>query len=189
MATGQLYYNVRMADGSLKSSDGVTESNFFGSNIVSLANVSRFTRIGIQAPPGTKVVLNQTRTIMIGRTGIYELEANITSLVVIRLVNYNHLTDEENADKRAGLLAMIAAENTWHEYLMGLTIPNEGEPWTIDDDALVDAERAYQTTYQGNTDPVTAHALYMTGYNGIYEQDADKPYVDVENVIIDYQYE
>ena len=188
MATGQLYYRVRMSDGSLQSSSGVTDDNFFGkdNNLVSLAGATRFTKLGVQAPPGTKIVLNNTRTIMIGRTGIYEIEAEITNMYIIRLVNYVAKTEEEIDSKREGLIGMISAVDTWYNYLHSIEgqIPPEGDyNWTINDDVVVDTEKTYETNYQAALD------TYMTGYNGIYEQSTEKPFVDVENIIIDYQYE
>lgn len=188
MATGQLYYQVRMSDGSLQNSSGVTEDNFFGkdNNLVSLVGATRFTKLGVQAPPGTKIVLNNTRTIMIGRTGIYEIEAEITNMYIIRLVNYVAKTNEEIDAKRTGLKAMISAVDTWYEYLHSIEgqIPEEGDyNWTINDDNVVDNEKTYQANYD------TALGMYMTGYNGIYEKSKTKPYVDVENIIIDFQYE
>jgi hypothetical protein len=54
--------------------------------------------VGIQAPSGTKVVLNEDKTILIGRTGIYELDEDIsiTSLYFIKPKVY--IIDQEATD-------------------------------------------------------------------------------------------
>lgn len=64
--------------------------NIFSGNLVDRYRSKEFSKLGIQAPPGTKVVLNETKNITIGRTGIYELDENIiiTSLVFLRPKKY-----------------------------------------------------------------------------------------------------
>ena len=190
MATGQLYYKVRFADdpNNPRSSAGITENNFFGkdNNIVQRAGVDHFTRVGIQAPPGTKIVFNGARTIMIGRTGVYEIEANINSMYIERLVNYVHKTDEERTLKTNGINAMKAAEQSWNTYLQAAVIPaldaSDAE-WQAFDAAFVARENTYSDAYSAGL------KTYLQGLNGIYKQDQTKPYVDIDNVIIDYQYE
>ena len=64
MATvGQVYYNVIDHDsgGILAPMTGI---NIF-QNIVSAYGANQFTKLGIQAPPGTRVVLNDNKTIVL----------------------------------------------------------------------------------------------------------------------------
>lgn len=190
MATGQLYYKVRFADdpNNPKSSNGITESNFFGkeNNIVERAQANYFTKVGIQAPPGTKIVFNNSRTIMVGRTGVYEIEATINHMYIVRLVNYIHQTSNERTLKIQGIDAMQEAEKSWNTYLQGLTVPAidaSDTEWTEFDKAFVARQATYDAAYNNGL------KTYLQGLNGIYEQDKTNPYVDVENIIIDYQYE
>lgn len=191
MAVGQLYYKVRFADdpNTPRSSSGITEDNFFGknNNIVKRAgDIDHFTKVGIQAPPGTKVIFNQTRTIMIGRTGIYEIEANIEHMYIERLVNYDHKIAEERELKRQGIEEMKAAETAWNTYLSSATPPAidaSAAAWTAFDEAFTTQENIYNTNFSAGL------AKYYQGLNGRYERNPIKPYVDIENIIIDYQYE
>lgn len=46
-------------------------------NLVSHYNGQGFTKIGIQAAPGTQFILNKTKGMIVGRNGIYELDDDI----------------------------------------------------------------------------------------------------------------
>ena len=59
-----------------------TSENLFGPYITRSGNgIEKF---GIQAAPGTKFIINETVSIEVGKTGIYELDnkVNITSLKI-----------------------------------------------------------------------------------------------------------
>lgn len=62
--------------------------NIFDFNIVNRFN--NFSKLSIQAPFGTKFVLNEIKNITVGKTGIYELDESIlvTSLKFLRLKQY-----------------------------------------------------------------------------------------------------
>lgn len=62
--------------------------NIFDFNIVSRFN--NFSKLSVQAPFGTKFVLNEIKNITVGKTGIYELDENIlvTSLKFLRPKQY-----------------------------------------------------------------------------------------------------
>ena len=75
---GQVYYRVfNNITNEYDSSTNV----FFGVNLV---EGKQIVKLGIQAPAGTVVVLNDNKNIVIGRSGIYELNDDdiiITSVV------------------------------------------------------------------------------------------------------------
>ena len=70
---GQVYYNVLDTSSGEYISSGI---DIF-SNIITAYGATEVTKVGIQATSGTRVVMNETRTIMIGRTAIYDLDDNL----------------------------------------------------------------------------------------------------------------
>ena len=187
---GQVYYNVLDTSSGEYISSGI---DIF-SNIITAYGATEITKVGIQAPPGTRVVMNESRTIMIGRTGVYELDDNITitSLYFVRPRKY---VKDEYATQQAlaqGTTGMTAADNARAQaleqfYTQYPTPPEEGaenyqEYW--------DAYNAIQTTY------ITAYEealnLYNQGVNGVYvlpnpsNPDAPENFQDLYNVIIDF---
>jgi len=120
MATvGQIVYNLQdyhtsgglistsnSGSGIISSTDGGYSSgkiNLFSSSsdLVSRYTSTGFTKVGIQAPAGTKVMLNGNKEILIGRTGIYEVDDDITitSMYFIRPKKYVK-DDEATEEKR-----------------------------------------------------------------------------------------
>jgi len=115
---------------------------------------------------------------MIGRTGVFEIEAEITNMYIIRLTNYDNKPDEELADKREGFEIMKSAVETWYNYLLNPTRVQPPDPdWPIDDNALIEAKTIFENDYNRGS------GKYMVGYNGIYEPNG---FVNINNVIIDY---
>lgn len=159
---------------------------------------ARFTRIGIQAPPGTKVVLNKTHSIMIGRTGIFELEADISSMYFLKTRQYTEDDDAMIRARRNGARHMKAAEEQRDLVLAAITTPEPTDnPGGADDDynkqksdypywrAYMKVEDDFHDVGYPNveievlddndevtTEPVMSYdkakALYMTGINGIF---------------------
>lgn len=92
---GQIYYRI----------SGVGSSGIdLYTDVLAQVGASQFTKVGVQAPPGTQMVLNQLKQIMIGRTGIYELDEDIaiTELYFIRPQNYIRDEAAEEAAKIEG---------------------------------------------------------------------------------------
>ena len=73
-------------------------------DIVKASSAKQFTKVGIQAPPGAQVVMNESKTIMIGRTGIYELDEDIaiTSMRFVRPTIYIKDDEESESKKQEG---------------------------------------------------------------------------------------
>ena len=103
-AIGQIYYRVvdtsSTGDGKHDISSGIDIYN----DIVNASSAKQFTKVGIQAPPGAQVVMNASKTIMIGRTGIYELDEDIviTSMKFVRPTVYIKDEKESESKKQEG---------------------------------------------------------------------------------------
>lgn len=191
---GQVYYNVIDNNSGSYVSSG---QNIF-SDIIAQVGASQFNKVGVQAPAGTKIVMNESKTIMVGRTGIYELDDDIaiTNMYFIRPRKYEK---DEEASQQAieqGTEGMQAADKKRADDLEQFYKENPVMP---DPDTDPEGYRAYwdsynniQTTYIEAYQ--TALSLYSQGVNGIYvlpnpdNIDAPENYQDLYNVIIDFIY-
>lgn len=191
---GQVYYNVIDNNSGSYVSSG---QNIF-SDIIAQVGASQFNKVGVQAPAGTKIVMNESKTIMVGRTGIYELDDDIaiTNMYFIRPRKYEK---DEEASQQAieqGTEGMQAADKKRADDLEQFYKENPVMP---DSDTDPEGYRAYwdsynniQTTYIEAYQ--TALSLYNQGVNGIYvlpnpdNIDAPENYQDLYNVIIDFIY-
>lgn len=191
---GQIYYNVIDNNSGSYVSSG---QNIF-SDIIAQVGASQFNKVGVQAPAGTKIVMNESKTIMVGRTGIYELDDDIaiTNMYFIRPRKYEK---DEEASQQAieqGTEGMQAADKKRADDLEQFYKENPVMP---DPDTDPEGYRAYwdsynniQTTYIEAYQ--TALSLYNQGVNGIYvlpnpdNIDAPENYQDLYNVIIDFIY-
>lgn len=191
---GQVYYNVIDNNSGSYVSSG---QNIF-SDIIAQVGASQFNKVGVQAPAGTKIVMNESKTIMVGRTGIYELDDDIaiTNMYFIRPKKYEK---DEEASQQAieqGTEGMQAADKKRADDLEQFYKENPVMP---DPDTDPEGYRAYwdsynniQTTYIEAYQ--TALSLYNQGVNGIYvlpnpdNIDAPENYQDLYNVIIDFIY-
>lgn len=191
---GQVYYNVIDNNSGSYVSSG---QNIF-SDIIAQVGASQFNKVGVQAPAGTKIIMNESKTIMVGRTGIYELDDDIaiTNMYFIRPRKYEK---DEEASQQAieqGTEGMQAADKKRADDLEQFYKENPVMP---DPDTDPEGYRAYwdsynniQTTYIEAYQ--TALSLYNQGVNGIYvlpnpdNIDAPENYQDLYNVIIDFIY-
>lgn len=173
MAIGQICYNI------LTSSSGTVTipagTNIYN-NIVP-AN-STITKLSITAQPGVKALINGSKEIMIGRTGVYEVEGvEITSLKIIQPVEQNV---DEVASRNARMTGIAGIKNA----LVALAAIDLGS-----DDGSQKNDETKSKVGQIKSlaaDLTTNCNNYVNGYNGIYE-DGDP--IDLMNVIIDYIYE
>lgn len=185
---GQIVYRVVDAynPGSRYSTPGC---NIY-SNIVSQLNHKAFTKVGIQAPPGTQVVLSQSkkeqetdrdqsRTIIIGRTGIYELDDDIqiASLYFVRPKIYEKDVELSKSMLENGQTDILAAEKERKERVAAIT-DDEGK--ITDYEAYNQIEEEYEVKYE------KALSEYYQGYNGIYK--ANPTQGDLYDVIVDFIY-
>ena len=196
MATvGQIYYNVidNNSGSYIKSGEDIF------TDIVNQIGASQFNKVGIQASPGTQIVMNNAKTIMVGRTGIYELDDDIaiTAMYFVRPRKYEK--DEEASAEaiEQGVARMQAAEDVRERALEQFYVDNPVIPDRETDpegyqaywDAYNNIQMTYIAAYQ------EALNLYNSGINGIYvlpnpgDVDAPENYQDLYNVIIDFIYE
>lgn len=194
-AVGQVYYNV-LDNNTGGYSSSSTNLNIY-SDLVAGYGAKQFNKLGIQAPPGTKVVMNGNKTIMVGRTGIYELDEDIsiTSIYFVRPAKY---IKDENASAEAiaaGTQGMINANNVRQSELNQLhqdypniptdqNNPNYKPYW----DRYNAIQAKYIEAYQ------EALSQFNTGSNGIYvlpnpsNPNAPENFQDLYNVIVDFIY-
>lgn len=191
---GQVYYNVIDNNSGSYVSSG---QNIF-SDIIAQVGASQFNKVGVQAPAGTKIVMNESKTIMVGRTGIYELDDDIaiTNMYFIRPRKYEK---DEEASQQAieqGTEGMQAADKKRADDLKQFYKENPVMP---DPDTDPEGYRAYWDSYNNiQTTYIEAYqialSLYNQGVNGIYvlpnpdNIDAPENYQDLYNVIIDFIY-
>lgn len=173
----------------IMNADGTTSvnGNYEASRIDITKNIvegSGYTKVGIQAPPGTRAVLNTTKTILIGRTGIYELEEDIliSSLYFIKPKNYILDTDATQRALDNGIAGFSAAEANRSSRLADLSRQlstgaiTQDQYWKL------------YTEVQAEYDEAYAQALseYNLGINGVYKLDENQIDADLYNIIVDY---
>jgi len=164
--------------------------DIFTNDLVKKFNASNFLKLGIQAPPGTKVTLNSNKIIMIGRTGVYELDEDIkvTGLKFEHPKKYVVDTAATEASLNEGISGFEKAERDRKLALANL------------DDRYADKDKdsAYWAEYtriqnEYNRVYAEAQSKYIAGINGIYvlpstlNPDADD-YEELYNVIVDFLY-
>lgn len=201
MATvGQIYYNV--ID---KRTRSCTSS---GTDIFNdIVKGRTFTKVGIQAQPGTKVVMGtdntgtNNKTIMIGITGTYELDDDIAikSMKFIRPLKYELKVDESNQAMKDGAQMIKKAEDD-REAALQTALANYG----VGGVPPSDPSQSTFTLYWNEFNRIQTQFLedynkgldkYQSGINGIYklphEDMLEHPdnYDDLYNVIIDFIYE
>lgn len=189
MATiGQFYYRVIVAsdDKYYLTSDECTPKSFgddgqildgIYSNIVPLG--TSWKKIGIQAPPGTQVVFGEgetAKTILIGRTGLYELDEDgitVSAITFIQPVNYV-LDGSATAEALINGLEKIAEQS---QIIQDLSDSLEKASTEESKKIIIDNLAIASTKLE------EAIALYQSGLRGIYKKEG---YDDLENVIVDY---
>lgn len=186
-AIGQIYYRVvdtsSTGDGKHYISSGIDIYN----DIVSASSAKQFTKVGIQAPPGAQVVMNASKTIMIGRTGIYELDEDIviTSMKFVRPTVYIKDEKESESKKQKGEKIIKEAKVALEAAIAAL-----GEEPT---DPTSDAYKTYWNGYnEANETYITAFqkgsVILNQGLNGVYKE--DKTVIgELDNVIVDFIYD
>lgn len=173
---GQISYRVIGGDGNPVQSP----SYDIFSDLVSAYGASHFYKLGVQAPPGSKMVVNKNKEIIVGRTGIYELDDDIPpieNLYFERPIKWKPNLGETERLKAEGKAALDRAEAWRQEQLKGLDKDSE-DYW----DKYIDIDKKFREL----PDYVNGTNNYKKGVNGVYEQDG---YDDIDNVIIDFIYE
>lgn len=172
-------------------------------NIVSQVGKGNFSKLGIQAPAGTQFYINDTNSpIMIGRTGIYELDEDVNVSLLQFKAPINYILDEAATQQALenGINQTSAAEAFYNTYF---TMINNKTQCPDNFDANDNKTTSYWKDYnvianggtlsngtnlpKGYTEQMEgAQALLIRGINGIYSEDGVK---EIDNVIIDFLYE
>lgn len=211
MATiGQVYYNVIDQRTRSCSSNGPgifkegTEKELVGR-----CGANSFTKLGVQAKPGTRMVLNNNKTIMIGQTGTYEIEdVTITSLYFERPLKYSLDIDASDSAISNGLAKIKEAEAELEEKVKvqttdGITTISVkvNDTWMQEPDKSdEDNFKFFWNTYSAAQGAFIEKYneglnLFQTGENGIYKLPnpdnlkAPENYDDLYDVIVDFIYE
>lgn len=179
--------------------DGLEDNMDKQGGIFQRLSISSVTKLGIQAPPGTKFYFNVTKpeneekqqeidslSIMIGRTGVYELDdgINISDLWFERPKLY---ALDESASEDAinqGRALMEAAKDQFKQDCDSIApLLNTA----TDSKSQKDYWQRYQEFHKNYVDSYnSARELYIRGMAGIYKQATGLP--DLHNVIIDFVY-
>lgn len=135
----------------------------------------KWNKIGIQADPGTYFYLGDKK-IMMGRTGIYELDEDIEigSLKFVRPIKYTLNYEDTQRALEEGKQAMQAAETARQTALNQLSTDDE-DYWL----KYAEIYKTYKTAMEN------ANVKLIKGINGIYNVD-ESAEIDLYNVIIDY---
>lgn len=203
---GQIIYNLKDANsGGLTSTSNsdVTQTissvdnptydtdkiDIFNTNIVSRFGGSGFIKLGVQAEPGTRVILNKNKVILIGKTGIYELDdILITDMQFDRPKKYELKEQETQTALAEGMEGMGQAEEARDAALAALTLE---EPTLSDEDywkKYTKIQETYDAAYQ------KALVQFNTGLNGVYgppnpaEPNAPENFDELYNIIVDFIY-
>lgn len=160
-------------------------------------------KLGIQAPSGTKVHLNSgsqsdEQIIMIGRTGMYELDENISITDIYFERPRNYILDKEATTTQLSLgkKNMQAAEKEREDKInllnSGKDPYNEGQTIVKDSEEYWACYITINDNFQKAYD--TAKGQYNIGVTGIYKlpnkdnPNAEENYKELYNIIIDFEY-
>lgn len=208
MAVGQVYYNVldKSASGTKVVSSGI---DIFNDIIPAIKDAEHFSKVGIQATPGTIVNMKTDNgdwiEIMIGISGIYELDENIKiiGLKFNRPPKYEYDESASIENQKNGAQIMNQAHNDRDKAIeqllnnYGVNNAQGGREAPTDPssstfraywDGFVDIQTTFLEKYNEGL------AAYQSGINGIYtlpnKSNLEDPenYGDLYNVIIDFIY-
>ena len=205
MAIGQIVYNLEdyMGTGGLvstaRNNTRVTSFNnndyenqridIFHSNILEGLDVSK---LGIQAPPGTKFFLNGSKgdssskgqEIVVGRTGVYELDDGIaiTSLIFDRPKKFTIDIQATNEAITNGINQMEDAKIKFDNAYKALKLSYDAANTTITNKEFWENYDILHDEYLIEYN--AARAKYIQGVAGIYVQNHLSE--DLYNIIIDY---
>ena len=166
-------------------------------DIISQFKKGNFNKLGIQAPPGTKFYINSsTSPIMVGRTGIYELDEsiNVISLKFEAPKNYELNEGKTQEHLVEGINQTKAAKNFYDTYMAKIA----GLSGNTDSQGNYTSQywKDYNVIYQGGTlsngenievgysaQMEGAYNSMIQGINGVYDEKGVK---EINNVIIDF---
>ena len=187
MAVGQIVYNLYNfgeAEHPI-TTEGIDIMN----NKNLLANFGNAVKLGIQCEPGERWTIetssgNEPKEIMVGRSGVYELDNDI----IVSLLKYNprkgYILNEEKTNEaiNKGLLGLNAAEDERTRSLkeFGIDMSDTNNLTQDQVNEYNNIQNKFQQAYK------IAYATYIRGVNGIYEESEEN--IKPKNIIIDFVY-
>ena len=140
-------------------------------------------KMGIQAPSGTRFMINDDREILVGRTGVYELDENIIVTKLSFIQPKNYIYDKETSDQllNKGKEEIDAAELARKDAMEELD-PDAADYY----EKYQEIQEIYAAAYE------KALSKYNRGINGVYtlpdpdNENNELNYKKLYNIIIDY---
>lgn len=195
---GQITYNVDYINNDNQISKEILMTGIIGEEAKGcpIPEGNIITKLGIQAQPGTKVILglgnNSEVPIIIGRSGIYELDdrISITQLKIEPTPIYKF--DEEAT--RAAQDAALEQFNQIEDQPLNVDKKNTEPGWGNEQEKVKKWVESYQ---KNNSTFNEGYPKYLQGLYGIYtpitekdEEGKETPKTeDIYNLIIDYIYQ
>lgn len=168
--------------------------DIFDSNVLEPYSGTLIKKIGIQGPPGTKFIIGDSNTqdsgdhtIMIGRTGVYELNDDIIikKLQFVRPITYRIDETASKSLTTTGLAQMTEARDEFLANVEGIAYEGNVPPYSETNSEYWDQYQQYHKQYVAKYR--NGLALYLKGKAGIYTEDGSSN--DLYNIIIDFTYE
>lgn len=180
LKVGQYYYNLETYPDMESNVElfAMVNGQWEAQELVGINAGEIWYKVGIQAPAGTQAVIDG-QTIMVGRSGIYELDDGIAinSLKFVQPVKY--VRDDETSDRY--IAEGIAGMNDAQTIIKEIYYDENGDPKDLgsitDEDLKVGNEAcvAYNEAYK----------MYLSGKNGVYTKGE---VTDLKNIVIDFTY-
>lgn len=182
-SVGQIVYNLQTQAGVVSSSQTSWQTQTTNPadriNIYEdiLKNKFTISKLGVQGPAGATMIINDKR-IMIGRTGIYELDEGIpiTTLKFEKRVKVQYSEELSKEAINNGKAQMQTAETARKAAIAALD-ESASDYW----DKYIEIQNTYIIAYTKGKE------LYEKGLRGVYTQ-VQGEYEDFENIIIDFVY-
>lgn len=157
-------------------------------DIVGQVNRGKFSKLGIQAPAGVIFYINSDQeSIRMGRTGIYELDEDISvsSLYFQEMPNYVKDDAATAAKLSEGISQLQSAKTFYEEQVNNIGTTEDTQYWsdyakiynggTLSNGTTI--SQGYSAQMEG------AYSAIIQGLNGVYKKDGTK---EINNVIIDF---
>lgn len=151
-------------------------------DVIKAFNLGAISKLGIQAPPGTKFLLDGKKFLM-GRTGVYEMDEDIKVKSLQFEEPKNYIIDEQKTQEalNKGIAGFQMAENQRRSEME--VLEKKEPPYDIPENYWA---RYKEIQDQYNEQYNMALGYYNSGINGYFKEQGTKT---LYNVIIDFIYD
>lgn len=182
----QFYYRV-LENGSFQSQYPGQPESFFERNLLE-SEPKGASKISIQAPPGTEILLNNKR-IIVGRSGLYDFDNDdvpaVTSLVFPQPVKY--IRSDIDYDYLAELQSFLT---TIRGYIVTLGNTMDYQKFCTDGQLIYMGEKIDQSKYNfySEEQEKTLHGFYevLQEYLKTLQGELEIENIDIMNVVVNY---